>query len=790
MNIIIPCCGLGQRFINEGYNKPKPLIDVINKPMIFYLLDNLKLNPDDIIYIIYNFDYEFIDINYKLNKQIKLIKLNHNTGGAIDTVLCGYNLEIKNSPNNKCILLDCDTFYTIDILELVRNIKNNACLYTFNDEPKPIYSYIKMQNNIINDIAEKTKISNYANTGAYFFLDKNVFIQYCNKIINYNYNYNNEFYTSIVIKDMINEQHVFEGILIDTNNVFSLGTPLQLQKYINQTFSFLFDLDGTLVITDSIYFNVWSQILKKYNIILTQDLFKNYIQGHNDSFVINNLLYNFSTDLNSISYIKDTLFIENINDIIIVDNAINFIRELKMKGHKVGIVTNCNKNVAYAILNKINVFDLCDVVITNNDCTNPKPSPEPYLKALELLNLPSEKCFIFEDSNTGILSARSVAPKCIIGITTNYSSEDLINSSVNLTINDYNNIDINNLISYQNNEIVNIEKYIRQSVNFKINSIVINKNKLKGGFISDVISLKINNHDYVIKLENKNKSFLQTMAHKLGLYEREYYFYEAISKYVPVNIPKFIGLIKDNNFNNVGILMENLIVKNYKLNLNLNNESIDVSLKIIDELVKLHTKFWNIELKKHFKELNKNNDSIFNPVWSDFINEKWPIFKNKWFNLLSDDDLDIINNIVQNFPNIQQYLSDKNLTLCHGDVKSPNIFYKIYKNKYIPYFIDWQYISIGKGVQDLVFFMIESFDIHKIKQIKNILIDYYYIKILESNINYDYYDYINDIKHSICYFPFFVMIWFGTVNDDDLIDKNFPFFFIQKFLNFYKIIFN
>jgi len=35
-----------------------------------------------------------------------------------------------------------------------------------------------------------------------------------------------------------------------------------------------------------------------------------------------------------------------------------------------------------------------------------------------------------------------------------------------------------------------------------------------------------------------------------------------------------------------------------------------------------------------------------------------------------------------------------------------------------------------------------------------------------------------------CYFPFFVTIWFGTTSKNDLIDINFPFFFIQKYLRF------
>jgi hypothetical protein len=34
---------------------------------------------------------------------------------------------------------------------------------------------------------------------------------------------------------------------------------------------------------------------------------------------------------------------------------------------------------------------------------------------------------------------------------------------------------------------------------------------------------------------------------------------------------------------------------------------------------------------------------------------------------------------------------------------------------------------------------------------------------------------------------FFVAIWFGTIDDDELIDMNFPFFFIQKLFNFMQL---
>jgi len=90
----------------------------------------------------------------------------------------------------------------------------------------------------------------------------------------------------------------------------------------------------------------------------------------------------------------------------------------------------------------------------------------------------------------------------------------------------------------------------------------------------------------------------------------------------------------------------------------------------------------------------------------------------------------------------------------------------------------------------MIFFLIESFELDNIKLNYPIFKNYYYRKLKENGINhYSYTDYELDIKNAVCYFPFFVAIWFGTTPQDDLIDKNFPFFFIQKLFFFLDELF-
>jgi capsule biosynthesis phosphatase len=257
MNIIIPLGGLGQRFKEDGYTKPKPLINIFGKEMIFHLIDNLKLKDNDKLILIYNKElnkYNFNDLLKDKYKNINLIELNKQTEGSAETILFGLNNMFSELLKNKCVLLDCDTFYHIDILDIYREQINNSIFCFKDNQDKPIFSYLEIKNNnIITDIKEKIKISEYANTGCYCFKSGDILKKYCEKIIQNNIREKGEYYTSCVIKEMLKDNHIFNSNVINNYDFSCVGTPLQLKIYSSNNYNntkkkrFCFDLDKTLV---------------------------------------------------------------------------------------------------------------------------------------------------------------------------------------------------------------------------------------------------------------------------------------------------------------------------------------------------------------------------------------------------------------------------------------------------------------------------------------------------------------------------------------------------------------
>lgn len=257
MNIVIPIGGKGERFKDVSYSHPKPLIKIFGKEMIFWLLECLNIKNDDKIFIIYKNEFEkfaFSSLIKTKYPDVILIPLNFQTRGAAETIFTGISYISDRYYDRQTVLLDCDNFYSLDIISRLRLCKHNAIVSFEDDGDKPIYSYIKFNDDkIISQIAEKNKITNYANTGVYFFNNMHDLKKYSSRVIDLNITVKNEFYTSCVVMEMINDGHIFEAVIINKENYHCVGTPLQLYTYVikagntKEKLRICFDLDNTLV---------------------------------------------------------------------------------------------------------------------------------------------------------------------------------------------------------------------------------------------------------------------------------------------------------------------------------------------------------------------------------------------------------------------------------------------------------------------------------------------------------------------------------------------------------------
>lgn len=65
-------------------------------------------------------------------------------------------------------------------------------------------------------------------------------------------------------------------------------------------------------------------------------------------------------------------------------------------GIKRAAVTNAPRPNAELMISLLGLTDFFQLVVVGSECERAKPFPDPYLKALEVLNLSREHTFVFE----------------------------------------------------------------------------------------------------------------------------------------------------------------------------------------------------------------------------------------------------------------------------------------------------------------------------------------------------------------------------------------------------------
>ena len=100
---------------------------------------------------------------------------------------------------------------------------------------------------------------------------------------------------------------------------------------------------------------------------------------------------------------------ESVNLTNIFDDTYDAIIDLRMLEADLGIVTSNNVPHVRDVLRKFDMQqDFFNVLVGNREAPNPKPSPEPILKALEMINYQGDKkdvCYV-GDSINDCLSAK------------------------------------------------------------------------------------------------------------------------------------------------------------------------------------------------------------------------------------------------------------------------------------------------------------------------------------------------------------------------------------------------
>ncbi len=182
----------------------------------------------------------------------------------------------------------------------------------------------------------------------------------------------------------------------------------------------IFDMDGVLADSEPIHRAAEKLILKDLDVEYTDDT-----TGIRFEDVLNEISSKngIRLDVNMIMGRKFNIMIKNCKQLEPIYHAIQLVDSVKQL--KLAVVTGSTKNWADFVLNKFNLHNKFDVIITSEDFKKGKPDPEPYLIAGKRLGIKPESCIVIEDSSAGLRSAKAAGMKCVGLVSPHTTTQDL-----------------------------------------------------------------------------------------------------------------------------------------------------------------------------------------------------------------------------------------------------------------------------------------------------------------------------------------------------------------------------
>ncbi|MBN2488061.1 MAG: HAD family phosphatase [Methanosarcinaceae archaeon] len=176
----------------------------------------------------------------------------------------------------------------------------------------------------------------------------------------------------------------------------------------------IFDVDGVLVDSMPYHADAWKAAFEDVGIHITrQDIYE--IEGSNHVGVIQLIFKKAGRvpqprDFDELSLKKREIFFR-INDVKVFNDIDKCLSLLKKRYH-LAVVSGADRAIVHSIMDRFfpGVFD---VVISGEDVKEGKPSPEPYLKAVKMLNVQKDECIVFENAPMGVESAKRAGLYCV-----------------------------------------------------------------------------------------------------------------------------------------------------------------------------------------------------------------------------------------------------------------------------------------------------------------------------------------------------------------------------------------
>ncbi|MEO9209571.1 MAG: HAD family phosphatase [Ginsengibacter sp.] len=206
----------------------------------------------------------------------------------------------------------------------------------------------------------------------------------------------------------------------------------------------IFDMDGVIIDSEPTHIRIEAQLFEELGLIVSKEQHENYI-GMSSLDMWTSLVQerDLKIDPKKIVETKSKRYLDFLysdNEFQLVEGVSKVIESLHAKGNKLVLASSAAREEIELVLNKSGLKKFFPIVVSGAELERSKPDPLIFITASRLIGTNPQFCCVIEDSENGVIAAKSSNMKCIGYRNPNSGNQDL--SKADIIINSFEDFDL------------------------------------------------------------------------------------------------------------------------------------------------------------------------------------------------------------------------------------------------------------------------------------------------------------------------------------------------------------
>jgi len=175
----------------------------------------------------------------------------------------------------------------------------------------------------------------------------------------------------------------------------------------------LFDNDGVLVDTEHLYFRANQEALAGVGVQLDAAAYVElFLRQGKGAWHLARARGLGPADVDALRAARDRRYVELVETADVVIPGVAEIVPALARRYRLAIVTSSEPAPFARTHARTGLLPHFELVLAQGDYARAKPEPDPYLRAVERLGVPGERCLVIEDSERGLIAAKAAGLRC------------------------------------------------------------------------------------------------------------------------------------------------------------------------------------------------------------------------------------------------------------------------------------------------------------------------------------------------------------------------------------------